>query len=128
MPLGERLRKLRIANGMTQQDVADVLGLERSTYANYETDSTKPSIENLCALARLFRTSPDVLTNYSRASYGGPAIDGAQATEAGFSVDAERLSRLSRDEKHVVLLYRMSENKDEILKWLTDNAVTTKEN
>ncbi|MBR5427396.1 MAG: helix-turn-helix transcriptional regulator [Clostridia bacterium] len=106
---------------MTQQDVADALGLERSTYSNYETNSTNPTIDNLCALARLYHTTPDELTGYSSAGVSG-SPPGAPPTEDDFRIDADRLSRLTRDEKHLVLLYRISENKDEILAYLKAQA------
>ncbi|MBQ6020899.1 MAG: helix-turn-helix domain-containing protein [Clostridia bacterium] len=118
MLLGDRLRKLRIASGMTQQDVADALGLERSTYSNYETNSTKPTVENLCALARIFCTTPDVLTNYSSAGVGGPPPVSPMPDADGLKIDADRLSRLTRDEKHLVLLYRMCDDKDGVLAYL----------
>ena len=125
MLLGDRLRKLRIACGMTQQDVADALGLERSTYSNYETNSTNPTIDNLCALARLYRTTPDILTDYSSANVSGspPAED--FSGDSGLHIDVDRLSRLTRDEKHLVLLYRLCDNKDEILSYLASQTHTS---
>ena len=38
--LGQQLRTLRIKNGYTQQQISDLLSLDRSTYAYYETNQT----------------------------------------------------------------------------------------
>ncbi len=64
MSLGDQLRKYRLANGFTQLEIAKTLGIDRSSYSNYESDATNPSIENLCALAKIFGTTPDVLTGF----------------------------------------------------------------
>ena len=39
---------------LTQQDVADLLGLERSSYTYYETGKTTPDIETLIRLSKIF--------------------------------------------------------------------------
>ena len=54
----ERLRKIRKASGMTQQEIADHLNMQRSTYAYYETGATPSS-----PCARQNSTSSDNSTN-----------------------------------------------------------------
>ena len=46
---------------LTQQDVADLLGLERSSYTYYETGKTLPSVMLLKELARYYHISMDEL-------------------------------------------------------------------
>ena len=46
---------------MTQQQVADYLSVNRSTYSGYETGKREPSITKLKTLANLFRLSVDTL-------------------------------------------------------------------
>ena len=43
--------------GLTQQQVADRLKIERSTYTYYETGKTKPDINTLIKLAKVFNIS-----------------------------------------------------------------------
>lgn len=43
--------------GMTQQQVADRLKIERSTYTYYETGKTKPDINTLIKIAKVFNIS-----------------------------------------------------------------------
>ena len=40
--LGNRLRALRLTFGFTQSSVAEVLGINRSTYSYYESGTTRP--------------------------------------------------------------------------------------
>ena len=43
--------------GLTQQQVADRLKIERSTYTYYETGKTKPDINTLVKIAKVFNIS-----------------------------------------------------------------------
>ena len=60
----DRLRSLRTAQKWTQQDVADRLGIKRSTYAYYETCTSEPDLETLTKLASLFHTTVDFLVGH----------------------------------------------------------------
>ena len=40
--LAERLRQIRLEHNLTQQNIADVLGCDRTTYTLYETAATTP--------------------------------------------------------------------------------------
>lgn len=57
----ERLREIRNYLELTQQQVADAIGVTRSTYAYYETGKTQPSIKTLLAIARTFDVSVEEL-------------------------------------------------------------------
>ena len=49
--LAENIKKIRESFGLTQDEVAKMLNLERSTFAYYETGKTKPDIFTLMKLA-----------------------------------------------------------------------------
>ena len=49
------IRKLRKERGLTQQQVADYLDLDRSTYAYYESGRSKLSIEIMVKLAHFYQ-------------------------------------------------------------------------
>lgn len=51
------LKKLRKDCALTQQQVAEALGLERSTYTYYETGKTDPSVSTLQKIMVLFNCS-----------------------------------------------------------------------
>jgi transcriptional regulator with XRE-family HTH domain len=60
-----RLRRLREERGLLQKEVADVLGVARGTYANYESGRRVPEAETLGKLAGFFTVSLDYLTGRS---------------------------------------------------------------
>lgn len=74
-----RLAELRKEKGLYQKDVAQLLGIERTTYSRYETGDTQPSHENLVKLADFYDVSVDYLlgrSNAKRPPAGGEAAAG----------------------------------------------------
>ena len=59
--LEKRLKTLRKAKKLTQGQVADALGLQRSSYTKYETGRSEPSLDAVCKLAALFSVTVDEL-------------------------------------------------------------------
>lgn len=57
----EKLRALREARGLTQQQVARRVDISKAMISAYETASKAPSIEVLVHLSRLFGVSVDYL-------------------------------------------------------------------
>ena len=57
----KRLRELRFRYGLTQQEIADLVHVNRVTYTNWEKGKREPSFENLIKLADLFEVSLDCL-------------------------------------------------------------------
>lgn len=56
-----RIKELRTDNDTTQQELADFLGLTRSTYSNYENNIRDMPIEILMGIADFYHTSVDYL-------------------------------------------------------------------
>ena len=54
LSLPEKLKKLRIASGYTQADVADKLNISRQGYQHYESGRRVPNMESLKILADLY--------------------------------------------------------------------------
>ena len=61
----ERLKQLRQKKGLTQQEIADLLHVNRVTYTNWEKGKREPSFENLVKLASVLGTSTDYLLGTS---------------------------------------------------------------
>lgn len=59
--LNERLRCLREARGMTQVELAKILGVSKQSVSNWENDNIQPSIEILIKLSGIFSVSADYL-------------------------------------------------------------------
>ena len=62
---GKRCKILRQERGLTQQQVADALGISRSAYAYYEIGGSEPSLSGLWELAQYFQVSADSLLDTS---------------------------------------------------------------
>ncbi len=61
----ERLVEQRKYNKLTQQKVAEYLGISQPSYIRYEKGDSEPSLENLARLADLFDVSADYLLGRS---------------------------------------------------------------
>ena len=57
----ERIRELRDKHELTQSALARRMGITRSSVNAWEMGVSKPSLENLKALSRIFHTSTDFL-------------------------------------------------------------------
>lgn len=66
---GEILKRLRIAKGVSQKDVATFLGIDRTTYLKYESGASNPNLSRLMQLANYFDTTPDYLLNEPAAAH-----------------------------------------------------------
>lgn len=55
--INERLRELRIKSGYTQNQIAKILNVDRSTYSYYEIGKTTPDVSALITLAKIFNIS-----------------------------------------------------------------------
>lgn len=59
--LQQNLKYLRKLSGKTQQEMADVLNMEKGTYASYEEGRCSPKIMGLITISDYYGTSIDVL-------------------------------------------------------------------
>ena len=65
MTTGERLKELREARKMSQEEIADILGVKRQIISYYETDTRRPNVNDLIKLAQTFETTVDYLLGLS---------------------------------------------------------------
>jgi len=61
----ERLRELRLELGLKQKDIAEVIGVDRTTYVKYETGSSEPNVDIIKKLATFFKTTTDYILGKS---------------------------------------------------------------
>lgn len=61
MTLAEKLKFLRKQAGMSQEQLAEKLGVSRQAVTKWETDAGIPDIENVIAISALFDISIDEL-------------------------------------------------------------------
>jgi len=61
MTFSDRLKELRKEKNLTQEELAKILGISRSTIAGYETERKEPDYETLKKIADFFNVSTDYL-------------------------------------------------------------------
>ncbi len=61
MTFGQKLKKLRIENHLTQEQLADMIFVTRTAISKWETDNGYPSIDSLKAISNIFSISIDEL-------------------------------------------------------------------
>ena len=62
--LGQRIRAQRVRIGMTQEELAEILYLKKSTISYYENDKKEMKASSLSELARALHTTPDYLLGF----------------------------------------------------------------
>ncbi|MBI1882784.1 MAG: DUF4065 domain-containing protein [Chlamydiae bacterium] len=66
--LGQKIKELRSQSGLSQQDLADELGVPRPSISRMEAGERKISAEELIKLAHLFNVSVENLLNLEKSS------------------------------------------------------------
>ncbi len=61
MDIGKKLQKARTNANLTQEQVAETLGVSRQTISNWENEKTYPDIRSVVLLSDLYNVSLDVL-------------------------------------------------------------------
>jgi len=59
--LSEKILKLRKMNGMSQDDLAEKVGVSRQSISKWESDQAKPELEKILLLAKIFQVTTDYL-------------------------------------------------------------------
>lgn len=59
--LNENIRELRMANGLSQVELAKTLNVSKQCVSNWENDNVLPSIDMLVKIADYFGVSTDML-------------------------------------------------------------------
>ena len=119
--LSEQLKIIRKANKFTQQGLADAIGIERSTYASYETGRNKPDVNLLSRIAKVFDVSSDfILEIDTTVPLNVEDISVQYKKKSGNKL----VSTLSKEEKNVLAKYRLlsDDKKEELVDFLEKNT------
>lgn len=68
MNFGCKLKELRTGQKMTQQQLADRIGVAKSVVSYYESGDRYPSYDVLIRIAHVFHTSTDYLLDFEKES------------------------------------------------------------
>lgn len=67
--LGKRLRNLRLLKSLTQAELAEILGVERTRYNKWEQEASEPNLTMLCKIADYYHVSTDYLLGRTSVAY-----------------------------------------------------------
>lgn len=108
--LGKRLKELRTSAGLTQQNVADILGIDRSAYTLYETGKNTPPVHTCIKLSDMYCITVGCLLGTE-----GMPEEEIEYVEQVAQIRDER-EPASREEAMLLMSFRsLSEEKKEIL-------------
>ena len=101
----KNLRILRETHGISQQKLADAIGISQQSVNKYENHQTQPDIVTLIQMADFFHTSVDFLIGHSEAqaeSEGVPVLK-LNADEIRLVNQYRQLSLKEKDSIHLVM-------------------------
>lgn len=104
----KNIKDFRTENKISQQQIADLFGIDRSTYSSWETGRSMPNISQLVTLARIYNTTIEKLINDNSRFV-------VACGKGGFS--GTYLNELTEEERNLVLKYRAldCEKKEELI-------------
>lgn len=124
-----KIKFLRESKGLTQQNLADHLGLGRSTVAMYETDKSEPDFATLIKLSKLFDVTIDdivcdtiakcVAATRNSEAAADSAADAGDYTKARVVNDFTNKAKITSALKEIIVLPKAKEKL--ILQILNDN-------
>ena len=117
------LKYYRTKCGLTQQDVADLLGLERSSYTYYETGKITPDVETLVRLSKIYNVDfYDLLSGCNTET--GKNVNDARLKELINSVEHKSYDELSEAEYENEVMLRIrslnEQQRKEVMAFLDD--------
>ena len=116
--LASNLSRLRNDCGFSQDQIAQKLRINRSTYSYYEIGKTQPSLENLAVLSKIYGITVDELISselpddlsirrpLSAEVLSSNPIDSELTSRIDRIIGTTRSSELSHDEKTLIIGFR----------------------
>ena len=90
-----KIAQLRKSCGMSQADLAKRLGISRSAVNAWEMDISKPHINHVIAMSKIFRTTTDFLLNMKDSKH---VIDISDLSEKEKTIITEMINMLASKE------------------------------
>lgn len=101
----KNLRALRESHGISQQKLADAIGISQQSVNKYENHQTQPDIVTLIQIADFFHTSVDYLVGHAeaQAESEGVPVYRLTADEIKLVNQYRQLSLKEKDSIHLVM-------------------------
>lgn len=116
--LGEKLLRLRKEMKMTQDDVAKILGMSRTSFSKYENGNSAPPLQVLRKIASIYNVGLEYLIFDENTSIR--LNDSQSEDENTSSVPVSKITELRPVEKQIIGKYRIltDEEKKQLLEKL----------
>lgn len=88
MELYEKLYELRRASGMSQEELAEKLGVSRQAVSKWESGATQPELPKLIELSKIYQVSVDALLSLEHAKEPQDSSPAAESTSQDTTEDA----------------------------------------
>ena len=112
MTLGERIKECRKTVGLSQEKVAELVGISRQAVTKWETNQSAPSTENLFKLAEIFGTTVDMLLEPTKEGKTAESVsDGENAAGQVCNEESQKQAEMSQAEM-VYGLYKADQAKN----------------
>jgi len=112
--MGKKLKRLRENFNLTQQQVAEALGIDRSTYAYYELGRTTPDLDKIDKLQRLYHVQYEDLIEYDEdgmVQVHDSKFDSNSYKKYTYNKSTQKNTdffyQLSNDEQRLILNFRL---------------------
>lgn len=124
--LKKNLQRIRKANNFRQEDIANAIGVERSTYSSWELGRSMPKPSQLAMMSEMFNCSVDFLIkNDNEHAF---RLNNKLPYDTGKVYGDSYVSELNDEERAFLLKFRLLNSKDkEQLDEFIDNIRNTKE-
>lgn len=118
-----RLVQLRKIRGLTQQQIADEIGVNRGSYSNWEKGKREPNFETLLKLASILNTTTSYLLGESDIQYGYGSKEFEEYIQNSPDIFSEIFINQTRDTMRALPYLAKKEGKttDEVFREITEN-------
>ena len=100
MTLGEKIKELRKKANISQEELAEKVGVSRQAVTKWESDAGLPDLENLKSIATLFNISIDELLDYKKELLGDVVL------EEEYSLEGIKKEGRARNKEDAFILKR----------------------
>ena len=119
----KRLKELRQKKGLTQQNIADLVHVNRVTYTNWEKGNREPNFETLLKLASILNTTTSYLLGESDIQYGYGSKEFEEYIQNSPDIFSEIFINQTKDTMRALPYLAKKEGKttDEVFREITEN-------
>lgn len=102
---GEKLKELRVNCRMTQDDIAELLGMSRTSFSKYENGAANPPLSVLRKLSAIYNVPIEYLIHdeFTTLTFN----DGKDDAEPDLEEALKGFCDLTRDEKMLIMKLRL---------------------